>query len=359
MDARTIPTVNELTTTWFTELLRSSGDIDDATSVASAEISRFGSDESMMSALYRASLAYDGPTSGPASLIVKLASDSPEQRFVAKMTKFYEREIRFYNEIAAKMTVAVPRCYLAQIDTEDQSFVLVLDEVAGWRQVDQIVGVGYDDAVAALQELADLHVPFWGQDLDSEAETFFRFDSPLLHAMIPDLFAGDWAKARPKVVDELPPEFVAVLDHRRENTKKLLESMHGPDTFCHGDYRIDNLLFGSDGAVMALDYQLGSIAHGMTDVAYFISQSVADDVAATRADDLIRAYIDRLATHGIEVDFHEAMTPYRAGLVFYVAIPVGILTFEGVPPRADQLARTMLRRAAAEILRTGTHLEFA
>ncbi len=358
MDAVAIPTVNELTTTWFTDLLRSNGDLDDRTCVATVDVSRFGSDESMMSALYRATLSYTEATSAPATLIVKLASDSPQQRFIAAMTKFYEREIRFYNEIAVNMTVKVPRCYVAQINTEDQSFVLVLDEISGMRQVDQITGVGYDDAIAALRELADLHVPFWGHDLDSEAETFMRFDSPMLHAMIPDLFGGDWEKARPKVADELPPEVVAVFDNRRQNTKKLLESMHGPDTFCHGDFRVDNLLFGADGTVMALDYQLGSVAHGMTDVAYFISQSVADEVAATRADDLISAYIDRLATHGIEIDLQMAMARYRAGLVFYVAIPVGILTLDAVPVRADQLARTMLRRAAAEILRTGAHLEF-
>lgn len=358
MDAVTIPTVDELTPTWFTEVLRSNGRLDDSTSVASALVSRFGSDESMMSALYRAELTYDGPATGPASLIIKLASDSPEQRFVAKITKFYEREMRFYNEVAAKMAVAVPRCYLAKINTDDQSFVLVLDEISGWRQVDQIDGVGYDDAVAALVELADLHAPFWGQDLDSEAETFHRFDSPMLHGLIPDLFAGQWEQARPRVVDELPADVVALLDNRRQHTKKMLESMNRPDTFCHGDYRVDNLLFDDDGSVMALDYQLGSIAHGMTDVAYFISQSVDDEVAATRADELIRVYLERLATHGIDLEFDEAMTPYRAGLVFYVSIPVGTLTFEGVPPRAEQLAKTMLRRASAEILRTGAHLEF-
>jgi hypothetical protein len=348
-----------LTPTWFTEVLRSNGRLDDSTSVASAHVSRFGSDESMMSALYRAVLTYDGPATGPASLIIKLASDSPEQRFVAKITKFYEREIRFYNEVSAKMTVSVPRCYLAEINTEDQSFVLVLDEISGWRQVDQIAGVGYDDAVAALVELADLHAPCWGQDLDSEAETFHRFDSPMLHGLIPDMFEGQWSQARPRVVDELPAEVVDLLDNRRHHTKKMLESMNRPDTFCHGDYRVDNLLFGTDGSVMALDYQLGSIAHGMTDVAYFISQSVDDEVAAKRADELIRVYLGRLATHGIDLGFDEAMTPYRAGLVFYVSIPVGTLTFEGVPPRAEQLAKTMLRRASAEILRTGAHLEFS
>ncbi len=359
MYTQAIPTVNDLTPMWFTALLQSDGVLDGATTVAAADVSRFGSAESMMSSLYRVALTYDGPTDAPSSLVVKLASDSPGQRFVAAMAKFYEREIRFYNEISHKMTVRVPRCYRAEINIEDQSFVLVLEEITGMRQVDQIEGLGYDNAATAISELADIHTPFWGTDLDSEAETFLRFDSPMLHEVVPNLFAADWDKARSTVIDELAPEVIEVCDNRARSTPKILRSMHGPDTLCHGDFRSDNLLFDSDGRVVALDYQLGSVAHGMTDVAYFISQSVDDEIVASRVDDLIAVYVDRLAEHGIVLDLGSGMDAYRAGLVFYLSIPISILTLEGVPERADLLARTMLRRASAEILRTGAHLQFS
>ena len=46
-----------------------------------------------------------------------------------------------------------------------QCFVLVLEEITGMRQVDQIEGLGYDDAATAISELADIHTPFWGTDL--------------------------------------------------------------------------------------------------------------------------------------------------------------------------------------------------
>jgi hypothetical protein len=352
-----IPTIDDLTGEWFTDLLRTNGSLDPATSVATLEVSRFGSDESMMSMLYRAALTFDGATDAPASLIVKLASPSEEQRFIASMTKFYEREIRFYNEIAAQMSVVTPRCWLAEIDVDDQSFILVLEQIDGRHQVDQIEGVGYDDAVVALTELADFHAPFWGKDLDSEAETFMRYDSPLLHAVLPDMFDGNWTNVRPKVVDFVPEEVLTICDKRAGKTADLLRGMHGTDTLCHGDFRSDNLLFGADGTVLALDYQLGAVAHGMTDVAYFISQSL-NEVAAARADELIQVYVDRLATHGIDLDMDEGMDCYRAGLVFYLSIPVSLLDLQVVPERAEQLGRTMLRRASAEILRSGAHLQF-
>ncbi len=352
-----IPTIDDLTSAWFTDLLRSDGALDTATSVATVDISPFGSNESMMSLLYRAALTFDDATDAPTTLILKLASPSEEQRFIASMTKFYEREIRFYNEIAAQMSVATPRCLLAEINVDDQSFVLVLEEIVGRRQVDQIVGVGYDDAVVALTEMADFQVPFWGRDLEPEAATFMRYDSPLLHAVLPDMFDSNWANVRPNVVDFVPDEVLTICDKRAGKTADLLRGMHGTDTLCHGDFRSDNLLFGADGTVLALDYQLCAVAHGMTDVAYFISQSL-DELAAARADELIQVYVDRLATHGINLDMDEGMDCYRAGLIFYLSVPVSLLDLETVPKRAEQLGRTMLRRASAEILRTGAHLQF-
>jgi aminoglycoside phosphotransferase (APT) family kinase protein len=353
-----IPTIDDLTAQWFTELLRDNGRLDDATTVAAVDVQRFGTAESMMSSLHRVALTFDGPTDAPASLIVKLASESDEQRFIATVFKFYEREIRFYNEIASAVKVSMPDCLLARINTEDHSFVLVLEQVTGRRQVDQIEGLSFDDARLALVNLADLHAPNWGKNLDAEAETFFRFDSPLMQSVMPDHFANDWAKTRGKVVDELPAEVIAMCDSRREWTAELLQGMHGADTICHGDFRAENLLFDDGDGLMALDFQLAAVAHGMTDVAYLISQSVNDEVAAAHADDLIDVYLGRLAEHGIVLDRDEAMAPYQAGLVFYMSIPISLLILEHVPERADRLGRAMLRRASAEVIRTGAHLRF-
>lgn len=353
-----IPTVDDLTPEWFTEVLRSNGRLDEVMKVSAVDLQRFGSSESMMSALYRVGLTYDGDSDGPASLIVKLASESDEQRFIASVFKFYEREIRFYNEHAAQVSVSIPRCLLAAIDPDDHSFVLVLEEISGRRQVDQVNGLSFDDARVALLNLDDLHAPFWGKDLDAEAETFFRFDSPLMQSVMPDHFAGEWAKVRGKVLDELAPEVIELCDSRPEWTGALLQAMQTPDTICHGDFRADNLLFDEGDGLLALDFQLAAVSHGMTDVAYLISQSVDDEVASTRADELIDVYLERLAAHGIVLDRDEAMVPYRAGVVFYLSIPVSLLILEHVPERADRLGRAMLRRASAEIIRTGAHLRF-
>jgi len=58
------------------------------------------------------------------------------------------------------------------------------------------------------------------------------------------------------------------------------------------------------------------------------------------------------------MDMDEAMDCYRAALVFYLSIPVGMVAMEHVPERALELGQAMVRRASAEILRTGAHEQF-
>lgn len=354
-----IPTVDELTPQWFTDLLRRNDVLDATQSVSSATLTPFGEGESMMSALYRAALTYDGAVDAPASLVVKLASPNEEQRFVATMFKFYAREIRFYRELQERAAINAPRCFIAEMHDTDPDFVLVLEHVAGRRQVDQLTGAGLDDAITAVETLADLHASFWGQDLSDLADPYIPFDSPPLHAVIPDVFTNYWSIAREHLVDEWPAEVIALCDRFRDVAAEVLRGMNGPDTLCHGDFRSDNLLFDDGGDLLVLDYQLGAIAHGATDVAYFVSQSVEDGVAAAHAEELLGRYVARLAERGVACTRDEALLPYQAGLVFYLQIPLSMLINPTTPERGKRLARVMLRRAAAEIVRTGAHERFA
>jgi hypothetical protein len=358
MHSDTIPTLDDLTAHWFTGLLRSTGDLADDGAVASVRLEPFGSAESMMSALHRATLTFDGPTDAPTTLIVKLASSSERQRFIADMFKFYEREIRFYDELSSSARVRAPRALLAAKHPSEPYFVLVLEEVTGRRQVDQLDGVGFDDAVTVVRTLADLHASFWGRDFGDLAETFIPMNAPPMHAIIPASFEGDWATARERAAGVMPAEVLALCDRQAAVASQVLEDMMGPNTLAHADCRSDNLLFDDEG-IIVLDFQLAAICSGLCDVSYFIAQSVRDEVAAERADELVDVYLARLAEHGVAIDRDDAMRAYRAALVFFLSIPVSLLAGDGLPERSVALGLTMLRRAAAEIVRTGAHVHYS
>lgn len=360
MYSHDIPTIADLTPSFFEHLLREQGDLEHATSVVGVEFAPFGNAESMMSALHRATLTYSGPTSAPTTVIVKVASESDRQRFIAGMFKFYEREIRFYAELRDRVAVRTPRSWLATIHPEEPQFVLVLEEVKGLRQVDQLDGVALDDATRCMSTLADLHAPFWGTDMSALEETFMPMNSPGVQLLIPDAFAGDWAIGRDKMLHELPDEVLALCDRWPTVAAQVLDNMQEPNTLTHCDFRSDNLLFDTDGSVVVLDFQLAAISNGAVDVAYFISQSVREDVAAEHADALLDEYLHQLEARGVTYDRDDALRHYRAGLVFFLSIPVSLLgaSSSDLHARGIELARTMLRRAAAEIIRTGAHLQF-
>ena len=68
----------------------------------------------------------------------------------------------------------------------------------------------------------------------------------------------------------------------------------------HGDYRLDNMLFGEPGAdrpLTVVDWQTVTWGPAMTDVAYFLGCALPDDVRRDNYDALLRAYHDAFG-HG-------------------------------------------------------------
>lgn len=356
MYSEAIPTADDLDANWFGSLLHRSGDLSEATSVAHVGLEPIGSEESMMSTLFAADLTYDGDTDAPSRLIVKLTSPSEQQRFIAGLFRFYEREIHFYNEFVKEIPVRVPKSYMATIHPSEPEFVLVLEDVGGRRAVDQIDGLGLDDTLTAVDALADMHAPFWGRDLSGVADTFIPFASDAMKMIIPDAFANDWSVLRPRMVDLMPPDVVDICDRFTSIAPAVLDAMGGPDTLIHGDFRADNLLF--DDKIVLLDFQLAAIANGAVDLAYLVSQSVADEIATEHGDAFMERYLERLATHGIELDRDSATAAYAAATIFFLQIPMSMLVNPDLPERSEALALCCLRRASAEIVRSGANHRF-
>lgn len=352
-----IQSADDVTASWVTELLRSTGDLDSTATVTAADAAPFGGAESMVSSLLRVELTYDQPTEAPASLVIKLASTNPDMIFMADMLQFYAREVRFYRELASTIQVTTPRCFLAEMYPDDQGFIVVLEEATDCSSVDQIEGLSFDQARTAVEMLAEFHAPFWGKVEPDLSEALFPFDAPMLQQFIPAKNFDDWQKLRSTLVDDFPAELTAVFDDFVETGPRIMDDLMGTDTVTHGDCRADNLLFTPDGDVVVLDFQLMTNCSGLADVAYMLSQSLHADVQA-RTPELIGAYFTRLTSLGVDADRDEAMKAYGAATVFYLGIPFNILATDGLHERSEQLARTMVERALVEIQRTGAHLQY-
>src|ERR1019366_10567760 len=150
----------EASAAWLTDVLRHAGVIDVRRVV---EVAAEPVGTGQMADSVRLRLTYDVPASrAPATVVGKFPPADEMSRATALALRTSEVEVRFYQEVAGTVGVRTPRCYFADVDTASAAFALVLQDMAPARQGDQMAGCTVDEAALALDELARLHAPRWG-----------------------------------------------------------------------------------------------------------------------------------------------------------------------------------------------------
>ena len=88
-----------------------------------------------------------------------------------------------------------------------------------------------------------------------------------------------------------------------------------PFAVIHGDYRLDNLMFGDDADdVVAVDWQTLAVGPPTRDVAYFLGTSVQVDERREHERRLVAAYHAELVRRGVEgYDADQCFDDYRVG----------------------------------------------
>ncbi|MGH8966900.1 MAG: phosphotransferase, partial [Actinomycetes bacterium] len=82
-----------------------------------------------MSECYRVSLTYAEGSAGPGSVVLKVAATDPSSRQTGLALGLYEREVRFYTDIAPALAPGpVAPCYHAAIDVQTGAFDLLLGD---------------------------------------------------------------------------------------------------------------------------------------------------------------------------------------------------------------------------------------
>jgi hypothetical protein len=221
-----------------------------------------------MSETYRISLAYDRAGAGPASVVMKVASADPTSRATGLGMGIYEREVRFYQELGSRIGGPVPACHFAEYIGGEGWFTLVLEDVGPAAQGDQIAGCSVDQARLVMNEMARAHAPVLG-DPALAATAWLNQPSPVNQALVTQLLAGFLKRYGDRIEAEhraLCERFVASLDG-------WLADRRPPLGLVHGDFRLDNLLFGEEGSpkpLTVVDWQTVAWGGAMADAAYFL-----------------------------------------------------------------------------------------
>ena len=304
--------IDEVTSQWLSDATGF-----DVTAISTEQI---GMGIGVSSALYRVTLTGSGC---PTSVVVKLPALDEAAVFTSSVLRMYIREVGFFKDLAAESPIRVPECYHGEVDAESSKFIVVMEDMGAMRVVDQLEGMALADAERAVDELAAWHATWWGKadQLAADGVTISLGD-PIYQAILPMVFAEGWEKVTngmqiSAAIKEIGPRWTAALP------QLLTDLSTAPTTMPHGDYRADNILFAPDGSVVLLDFQLIGTGSGAYDLAYFVTQSLAPDVAADNEKALFNRWCEGLKAAGVPAgDLERMWEDYRKAAVFCLVYPV-------------------------------------
>ncbi|MEM9713769.1 MAG: phosphotransferase [Actinomycetota bacterium] len=351
----------DLTAEWLTDVLQGSGTLPATGRVASLTVDDGAAGVGFMGSVGRIEVTYEGDAGdAPSSMVVKFPTANPDIMAMMHPTRVYEREHRFYGELAEQTPMRTPAAYHVTCETSDdpaaERYVLVMEDLYSLELGDQVAGLTLDQTEKALRGLALNHANFWdGAGLES-ADFVPDIDGPLnlQGQMIYDASLPGFLEL---FGDQLVPELREVAEVYGKNHPLLLRRFAAmPHTLVHFDFRADNLFFDGDDVVV-IDFQAISKGGGAADVGYLLGQNLDADLRREHEDDLLRVYHQGLLDHGVTgYEFDRFVADYHVGVMYGWVIPVFATgTLDSSSERAMTLWTKVLERLQDAILQHDAH----
>lgn len=295
-----IPTeLDELTPEWLTRVLREHGSLQSG-AVVNVECEPLDEGRGFTGRVARLRLAYDAAEgSAPRSLVAKLPTADAGTRAQLNALGVYAREVGFYWAMAGIPGLPVPRHYYLHFDPEAGTGLMLLEDVDRARPGDNLEGCSDEDAYLAVSRLARFHSAWW--------EHPALADMAWLVPVGPDVFQVTLQTLVPTLLSK----FGDVMSERLQLlTRRFAESgawymrqrATPPCTIVHGDFRLDNLLFGppdTDAALTIIDWQVPFIGQGVADIAYFAAFCLEKGQRRSIERELVGRYHAALAANGV------------------------------------------------------------
>lgn len=382
-----------LTAEWLTAALHEGGSLPAEGRVVSFELQRLGAGEGFLGELARIRPRYEGDARGaPATFVAKMPSLVPENRALGVVFTAYEREIRFYRELASLTDVSMPRCYFGGLDPASsvdraaeglikqlpprltarildrvmheagkskRRFVLLIEDLERLRIGDQMRGLSVVEAEAALRTLARFHAAYWeGPALDQPWLATADMGAGIAHEM--------FRRARPTLEarfgTRLSPQSRAALEWSDAHGPALLRRLAArPRTLNHGDYRADNIFFdskpGEAGNVTLIDFQALTVGCPMIDVAYFIRPNMNPADVDTAESHLVEVYHRALVDAGVSgYSLVDCRRDYVLGSLW--VIHRGVILIDMLE-LSDERGMALLDRAVERAMAGATSIDLA
>ncbi len=288
------------------------------------------------------------------SVVIKFASADDTSRATGTSLHSYEIEVRFYQEVASTVGIRTPQCYHAAVEPDTGWFTLVLEDLAPAIQGDQMAGCSVDQAALALEELVKLHAPRWGDDSLTKLPWLHRVESS---AGMPLLLNALLAGFVDRYQDRLEPDHLELSQRVVASLPNLMAQRSQPITVTHGDYRLDNMLWGTPAGgppLAVVDWQTCTTGPALTDASYFIGAGLQIEDRRKHEEDLVREYHRGLVAAGVDgYGWDECWDDYRrfsfGGLIMAIAASMLVVRTD----RGDDMFMTMASRHSTQALDLG------
>ena len=345
---------NDITADWLARALADGG-ASDVPEIHNAIVEEIGSGVGLVGKILRCHLTY-GAAGGPETVIVKLPSAHPETFRMAMGLGLYRREYAFYRQIAPHIPLRSPALWYGDFDDASHRFVLVLEDLRDMAAADQLDGASAEQAKTAIRAIARLHGFYWNKVDQPSVAGFQTASDRERRQMTQAAYQANLGPALERFGELFPHHTRQLAEDYATRLADHLEAVSaGPQTFTHGDFRLDNLFFAGDGGksedFAAVDWQVCGIASGLQDVAYFLSSSVATEVRRQIEREALAEYHDVILSMGAEeFTFTECWRSYRQNMLGCLRTPIiagGQLDFSS--DRSRQLAEVFLQRTLTAI----------
>ena len=280
----------------------------------------------MMSSMSIIELEWEGSTNLPSSLVLKLAAENETNRTVSQQFNLYLKEVSYYKDLAPRTTARSPRIYASEID-EEHNFFLLMEDVSSYRMGSQVKGATVEECELCIDFLVNLHASFWNQ-LNGISWLPNMSGSDNAKNMALGCEAG-WPQLQEIFGNFVPDNIEAERERYLEAVPRLQTQLdQHPTTLIHGDFRMDNMLFGQapeHDSLLVVDFQGPLKGNGIHDVAYLLSHSAKTEVRREHERNLIERYSSGLINAGVkDYSFEKAWNDYRIGVLYSWTVAVVI-----------------------------------
>jgi len=342
---------------WLTDVLESAGAAR-GSRVVGFEAESVGTGQMGENVRFR--LVWDDGSGRPESVVAKFPSSDATSRATGLATRSYEREVRFYQDVAASVDIRTPVCFFADVNVNSGDFVILMEDLAPREQGDQLAGSSPERALLVLEQLALLQVPRWNDASLHDIEWLSRRGESEVDAL-GEIYRAVLPGFLSRLGDRLSTDERALVE--RFATKIRAWAGGAPRdhlVVTHGDFRLDNMMFGCDeGAstdVAVVDWQGPGHGGPTADLAYFLGAGLVSEDRRRHEFDLVRQHHERLselAAPGSDVArfaLSDCWDGYRraafGGLVMAVVASQIVIATE----RGDEMFVAMARRHATHAL---------